>query len=82
MTLKPAPKPAQNAIFLSVSDDGAGCEPSENGHIKPGHYGLIGMKERAAQIGAQFAFESAPGRGTTVSVMAPVERSTAMEVEK
>ncbi len=82
VTLKPAPKPAQNAIFLSVSDDGAGCEPSENGHIKPGHYGLIGMKERAAQIGAQFAFESAPGRGTTVSVMAPVERSTAMEVEK
>lgn len=82
VTLKPAPKPAQNTIFLSVGDDGAGCEPSENGHLKPGHYGLIGMKERAAQIGAQFAFESAPGRGTTISVMAPVERSTAMEVEK
>jgi len=82
VTLKPAAKPALGAIFLSVADDGAGCEPSENGHLKPGHYGLIGMKERAAQIGAQFAFESAPGRGTIVSVMAPVERSTAMEVEK
>ncbi len=82
VTLKPAPKPGQGAIFLAVSDDGAGCEPSENGHLKPGHYGLIGMKERAAQIGAQFAFESAPGRGTTISVMAPVERSTAIEVEK
>lgn len=81
VTLKPAPKFDSGAIFLSVSDDGAGCEPSENGHLKPGHYGLIGMKERAAQIGGQFAFESAPGRGTTVSVMAPVERSAAMEVK-
>jgi signal transduction histidine kinase/ligand-binding sensor domain-containing protein len=82
VTLRPAAHPAQGVIFLSVADDGNGCEPSENGHLKPGHYGLIGMKERAAQIGAQFAFDSAPGRGTIVSVMAPVERSTAMEVEK
>ena len=42
------------------------------------------MKERAAQIGAEFSFESAPGRGTIVSVLAPVpvERSAAMEVVK
>ena len=66
--MKPAPKTAPGAIFLSVADDGAGCEPSENGHLKPGHYGLIGMKERAAQIGAEFSFDSAPGRGTIVSV--------------
>ncbi len=72
------------AIFLSVADDGAGCEPSERGHLKPGHYGLIGMKERAAQIGAEFSFESAPGRGTVVSILAPapVERAAAMEVMK
>ncbi len=80
--LEPASKPAGCAIFLSVADDGAGCEPSENGHLKPGHYGLIGMKERAAQIGAEFSFDSAPGRGTVVSVLAPVERAAAMEVAK
>lgn len=73
VTLKPAP----GGIFLSVADDGAGCEFSEYGYLKPGHYGLIGMKERAAQIGAEFSFETAPGRGTTVSVVAPVERSAA-----
>ena len=73
VTLKPAP----SGIFLSVADDGAGCEFSEFGHLKPGHYGLIGMKERAAQIGAEFSFESAPGRGTIIRVMAPVERSAA-----
>ena len=81
VTLKRAPKAGSGSIFLSVADDGTGCEPSGNGHLKPGHYGLIGMKERAAQIGAQFAFESAPGRGTTVSVMAPAERSAAMETQ-
>jgi ligand-binding sensor domain-containing protein/signal transduction histidine kinase len=77
-----SPDAASGAIFLSVADDGAGCEPSEHGHLKPGHYGLIGMKERAAQIGAEFFFDSAPGRGTIVSVLAPapVERSTPMEV--
>jgi signal transduction histidine kinase len=80
VTLKSGPA----SVFLSVADDGAGCEPSEHGHLKPGHYGLIGMKERAAQIGAEFSFESAPGRGTLVSVLAPapVERSTVMEVVK
>lgn len=76
-TIEVTLKPAQGSIFLAVADDGAGCAPAENGHLKPGHYGLIGMKERAAQIGAQFAFESAPGKGTTVSVMAPVERAGA-----
>jgi len=75
-------KPTSDSIFLSVADDGAGCEPSEHGHLKPGHYGLIGMKERAAQIGAEFSFDSAPGRGTIVSVLAPVERLAPMELMK
>jgi signal transduction histidine kinase len=39
-----------------------------------GHYGLIGMKERASQIGAEFELVSAPGRGTTISVQVPVTR--------
>jgi len=71
-------------ILLAVADDGAGCEPSEHAHRKPGHYGLIGMRERAAQIGAEFSFDSEPGRGTIVTVLAPVpvERIAAIEVMK
>ena len=53
-------------LRLSVKDDGVGfdheCTPP------PGHYGLVGMRERAAQIGATFQIASAPGRGTTVLV--------------
>jgi signal transduction histidine kinase len=54
-------------LQLSVKDDGAGFDDS---HTAPaGHYGVIGMKERAAHIGAKLRVTSAPGRGTTVSVM-------------
>jgi len=37
--------------------------------VPVGHYGLIGMRERAAQIGAKIGIASAPGRGTTVTVV-------------
>jgi signal transduction histidine kinase/ligand-binding sensor domain-containing protein len=57
-------------LRISVKDDGAGFS-RENGNVRPGHYGLIGMKERAAQIGAELNLASEPGRGTTVSVMLP-----------
>ena len=69
-------------LRLSVADDGAGFEPSLNGHPRPGHYGLIGMRERAAQIGAEFEFESAPGRGTIVTVVAPLGRAAVLETVK
>jgi ligand-binding sensor domain-containing protein/anti-sigma regulatory factor (Ser/Thr protein kinase) len=54
-------------LRLSVHDDGAGFD--EDGAPPPGHYGLIGMKERAAQIGAQFKLTSEQGRGTSVLVL-------------
>jgi len=77
-TIEVALKAAPDALHLRVSDDGSGFEHSENGHARPGHYGLIGMKERAAQIGAGFEFESSPGHGTVVSVVAPLGRSAAV----
>ncbi len=59
------------AIHLSVKDDGAGFAREENGTGRAGHYGLIGMKERASHIGAEFELASSPGRGTVVSVKLP-----------
>jgi signal transduction histidine kinase/ligand-binding sensor domain-containing protein len=53
-------------LLLTVRDDGAGFD--NNSAVPAGHYGLIGMKERAAQIGADFEITTAPGEGTTVSV--------------
>ena len=51
--------------LLTVSDNGVGLNPSG---IAADRYGMIGMRERAAAIGAVIRFESAPGTGTTVTV--------------
>ncbi|MFZ0625735.1 MAG: histidine kinase [Acidimicrobiia bacterium] len=49
----------------AVTDDGIGFDP---GHEPEGHFGLIGMRERAEKIGARINFESKQGAGTTVTV--------------
>ena len=68
------------AVRLSVKDDGAGFARDGNGGSQPGHYGLIGMKERATQIGANLELASEPG-GTTVSVLLPAGRTAREEQE-
>jgi ligand-binding sensor domain-containing protein/signal transduction histidine kinase len=71
---------AKAAVLLTVADDGSGLErTAANG---AGHYGLIGMKERAAQIGAQFDLQSSPGRGTKVSLVLPLKEPLVEEVAR
>jgi ligand-binding sensor domain-containing protein/two-component sensor histidine kinase len=65
---------ARGAIRLEVRDDGIGFVNKNGGFTSEGHYGLVGMKERAVQIGAELEVSSAPGRGTSVSVVLPLER--------
>ncbi|MGH9646123.1 MAG: sensor histidine kinase, partial [Bryobacteraceae bacterium] len=70
------------ALRLSVHDDGSGLG-KDGTALRPGHYGIIGMKERATQIGADLQLLSEPGHGTTVSVHLPARRvSTPEKVEK
>jgi signal transduction histidine kinase len=57
----------QDSVRLSVHDDGRGFDPGAAPGSTTGHFGLVGMRERAAAIGA-LAIESQPGRGTTVEV--------------
>ena len=52
-------------IFLSLLDDGSGFD------LQAEHegFGLLGMKERVAQMGGQFIARSIPSRGTEIQVI-------------
>ena len=50
---------------LAIVDDGDGFDPSS---LRSGHFGLIGLKERAEEIGATIKIKSAPGEGSRVTV--------------
>ena len=58
-----------NELRLSLRDDGLGIEPLvlSNG-ARSGHWGLIGIRERAARLGAKLDFWSKPGAGTEIEL--------------
>jgi ligand-binding sensor domain-containing protein/two-component sensor histidine kinase len=62
-------------VSLAIKDDGSGFGLGSGGSGKSGHYGLIGMKERATHIGAGFQVDSEAGRGTTIRVMLPTPKA-------
>ena len=53
---------------VEVADDGRGFDPAS---IRSG-VGLAGMRERASEIGGEFAVESGPGQGTRVKAKFPI----------
>ncbi|PYQ66955.1 MAG: hypothetical protein DMF53_02595 [Acidobacteria bacterium] len=57
------------AVFLSVVDDGAGFEPDEV--RRTGGLGLAGIEERARLLGGRCRIASATGAGTEVRVFVP-----------
>lgn len=63
-----------SGLELVVRDSGRGFDAAlataraEHG----GSLGLVGMRERAALIGAALAIESMPGQGTTIRVLLPL----------
>ena len=52
-------------VVLIIEDNGVGFDPARTTTDRLG-FGLVGMQERAALVGAQLQIESAPGEGTTV----------------
>ncbi len=52
-------------LELRIEDDGIGFDPAAP---HQGHYGIIGLHEQAQLIGAHLLIDSAPGRGTTLTV--------------
>ena len=63
-----------NSIKMTVSDNGKGFElPERMGDLASNSkLGLAGMQERARLLGGSLEVESEPGKGTRVTVEAPV----------
>jgi ligand-binding sensor domain-containing protein/signal transduction histidine kinase len=59
-------------VQLSVRDNGRGFDKGLAANGTTGHFGLIGMRERAEQIGGTFAVHSTAGGGTEVVADVPV----------
>lgn len=61
-------------VLLNISDNGDGFEPPESpAEFAPsGHFGLLGIHERAELIGAELDIQTAPGSGTKVIVVLPL----------
>jgi ligand-binding sensor domain-containing protein/signal transduction histidine kinase len=55
-------------VELIVRDDGCGFDPALHAQGFGGHYGLLGIRERAAQIGGELSLSSAPGAGAEIKV--------------
>jgi signal transduction histidine kinase len=58
-------------LTIRVRDDGHGMEPATTARGKESHFGIVGMYERAAGIGAKLTLTSSPGTGTEVELVVP-----------
>ena len=61
----------QRELSLIIRDNGVGLRGAAAG---PGHYGMVGMRERALHIGADLQVASQPGQGTSITVRLPLGR--------
>ncbi|NOZ06523.1 MAG: hypothetical protein GXP41_09275 [Chloroflexi bacterium] len=64
---------SKDEVALTVADDGVGFDVPERPEelAQRGHFGLVGMRERAALVGGRLKLTSSPEQGTQVVVTLP-----------
>ena len=65
---------ARDGLTLSVRDDGRGFVPPDQPAdlVTEGHFGLMGMRERAMLYGGHLTIDASPGKGATITAWLPV----------
>lgn len=66
-------KSYNNKLSLNICDNGIGFEITQKNRIDS--YGLLGMKERAFLLDGQLQINTAPGKGTCISLEIPYQVS-------
>jgi len=63
------------SVRVEVKDDGVGFETSEARSLGEGSggFGLFSVRERLGHMGGRFEIESEPGKGTRVTLVAPLK---------
>jgi signal transduction histidine kinase len=59
-------------LYLRIKDDGRGFNQEGAFVTVGGHFGLLGMRERAERLGGELHLASRPGEGTEVEVRVPL----------
>lgn len=65
------------SMKLEIIDDGIGFDPTTAS--PPGHYGLKFMRQRAGIMKGALDIQSAPGRGTQITVVVPYEAGPSLQ---
>ncbi len=60
----------QDMLMFEISDNGIGFDPASIAQ-QDGHYGLLGLQERARLLHGKLCIVSAPGKGTTIRLHLP-----------
>ena len=63
-------------VAMRIKDNGAGFDPAEHLAQPTGSFGLLGMHERARELGGEIRIQSRRGEGTEISVNAPLAAVT------
>lgn len=68
--------PQNDCLRVEISDNGRGFDPTA---IQPGHYGLLGMRERVRLAGGTLQINSSSQTGTQLSISLPLQESRQAE---
>jgi signal transduction histidine kinase len=71
LRLAPDGTGGERHLVAVIEDDGRGFDPQQPGTGL--RFGLVSMRERAHEVGGSLRIDSAPGRGTRVTVRLPLQ---------
>ena len=60
---------SSNKLCMTIEDNGKGFDPEQTA---PGHFGIIGLVERAKLLGGSLDLETGMGEGTRIRVIVPL----------
>jgi signal transduction histidine kinase len=70
---------APQNVTMQIKDNGHGFQQENCSGPSEGHFGLLGISERAKRLGGEVVFLSESGAGTTVRVQVPIEQKIPTE---